>query len=183
MEGSEPPSNTWFLGPIQVLNPNGISIGSAIFAQLMADRPHTLHLQWATFPLSKLPLPMGNQGPSNTIFLSASEPTSQTASQLVHPCLHRSLQSVPILYNGRHLLPSKLLLPMGNLNPHVIHGSLGQLESSTKRHLHQFSHFCQAHYRDRLTDATRSITTGCIYEHSTIMRPHNTIQRHISIII
>jgi len=29
-----PPSNTWFLGPTQVLNPNGISVGSAIIAGL-----------------------------------------------------------------------------------------------------------------------------------------------------
>jgi len=34
MGGSEPPSNTWCLGPTQVLNPNGISIGSAAFAGL-----------------------------------------------------------------------------------------------------------------------------------------------------
>jgi len=27
-------SNIWFLGPTQVLNPNGISVGSAIFAEL-----------------------------------------------------------------------------------------------------------------------------------------------------
>jgi len=32
--GSEPPSNTWSLGPTQVINPNGISIGSAVFAGL-----------------------------------------------------------------------------------------------------------------------------------------------------
>jgi len=30
--GSGPPSNTWFLGPTPILNPNGISIGAAIFA-------------------------------------------------------------------------------------------------------------------------------------------------------
>jgi len=30
--GSGPPSNTWFPGSTRVLNPNGISIGSAIFA-------------------------------------------------------------------------------------------------------------------------------------------------------
>jgi len=30
--GSGPPSNTWFLGPTRVLNPKGISIGSAVFA-------------------------------------------------------------------------------------------------------------------------------------------------------
>jgi len=30
------PSNTWFLGPARVLNPNGISFGSAVFARLTA---------------------------------------------------------------------------------------------------------------------------------------------------
>ena len=39
--GSELPSNTWSLGPTQVLNTNGISIGSAVFAGLtsVTDRP------------------------------------------------------------------------------------------------------------------------------------------------
>jgi len=39
--GSEPPSNTWSLGPTQVLNPNSISIGSAVFAWItsVTDRP------------------------------------------------------------------------------------------------------------------------------------------------
>ena len=38
------PSNTWFPGPTRVLNPNGISIGSAIFARLtsITDRQTTL---------------------------------------------------------------------------------------------------------------------------------------------
>jgi len=38
--GSGLPSNTWFLGPTQVLNLNGISIGAAVFAGLtsMTDR-------------------------------------------------------------------------------------------------------------------------------------------------
>jgi len=42
---SEPPTNTWFLGPTEVHIPNGISIGSDVFAGLMAvsnrqtDRP------------------------------------------------------------------------------------------------------------------------------------------------
>ena len=34
MGGSGPPSNAWFPGPTRVLNTNGISIGSAIFAGL-----------------------------------------------------------------------------------------------------------------------------------------------------
>ena len=35
------PSNTWFLEPTRVLNPNGISIGSAVLAGLttVTDRP------------------------------------------------------------------------------------------------------------------------------------------------
>ena len=35
------PSNTWFLGPNQVLNPNSISIASAVFAGFtsVTDRP------------------------------------------------------------------------------------------------------------------------------------------------
>ena len=41
MGGSGPPSNTWFPGPTRVLNPNGISIGSAVLAGLtsVTDRP------------------------------------------------------------------------------------------------------------------------------------------------
>jgi len=39
--GSGSPSNTWFPGPTGVLNPNGISIGSAVLAGLtsVTDRP------------------------------------------------------------------------------------------------------------------------------------------------
>ena len=39
--GSGPPSNTWFLRPTQVHNPNGTSIGSAVFAGSLVwqDRP------------------------------------------------------------------------------------------------------------------------------------------------
>jgi len=41
MRGSGPPSNTWFPGPTQVLNPNGSSLGAAVFAGLtsVTDRP------------------------------------------------------------------------------------------------------------------------------------------------
>jgi len=45
-----PPSNRWFLGPILVHNPNGISIGSAIFTGLstVTDRPTDHATQSAT---------------------------------------------------------------------------------------------------------------------------------------
>jgi len=47
MGRSGPPSNTRFLWPTQVQISNGISIGSAVFAQLIAERPCTL--QWRVF--------------------------------------------------------------------------------------------------------------------------------------
>jgi len=54
--GPEPSSNTWFIIPTQILNPNGNLIGSAVFAQLTSDFAYTL--QWATPSPSKLPLYM-----------------------------------------------------------------------------------------------------------------------------
>jgi len=50
MWGSGPPSNTWFPAPSWVLNPNGISISSAVFAGLTSvtnrqtDRDHATRL-------------------------------------------------------------------------------------------------------------------------------------------
>jgi len=64
--GSGLPSNIYFLGHIQVQIPNGIWIGSAVSAQLIADSPYTL--QWA--PLSpKITHSYGEiWTPSNTWF-------------------------------------------------------------------------------------------------------------------
>jgi len=40
--GSRPPHKMWFLGPIQVHTPNGIAIGSAVFARLtVVSNTHT----------------------------------------------------------------------------------------------------------------------------------------------
>jgi len=44
------PCNTLFFGPIRTHNLKGISIGSAVFAQLAAECPYTL--QWAAPPAS-----------------------------------------------------------------------------------------------------------------------------------
>ena len=40
--GSVPPFNTWFLMSTRLSIPHGISIGSAVFAQLTAGSPYTL---------------------------------------------------------------------------------------------------------------------------------------------
>jgi len=59
--GSGSASNTWLLGTIQARNPNGISIGSAVFAQMTAKCPYTL-------PLKIAPSHGGIWTPSNTRF-------------------------------------------------------------------------------------------------------------------
>ena len=50
MGGSGPPSNIWFPGPTQVLNPKGSSIGAAVFAGLssVTDRPTDRQTDHAT---------------------------------------------------------------------------------------------------------------------------------------
>ena len=47
-------SNVCFFGPTEVHIPNGISIGSAVLAQLTAERPYALQLA-APFPLQITP--------------------------------------------------------------------------------------------------------------------------------
>ena len=66
--GSAPPSNTWILGTTQVFIQNGISIGSAVFAQLTVECPITL--QWAaTFSPKIAPYRLGIGSPYKTWFL------------------------------------------------------------------------------------------------------------------
>ena len=125
------PPNTCFLGLTRVHNPNGISIGSAISAQLMAECrracPGTsLPLKLMSFPL-KLPLSHGDldlhliRGS-----LVPADSASQMASQSVQPFLHRSRQTVIILYS-RPTLPPKQLDPSNTwfLDPTRAHNPNG----------------------------------------------------------
>jgi len=52
-------------------------------------------------------------------------------------------QSVPILYNGTPLSPQNCSFALGDLDPHLIHGSLGPLEPTTQaasRSVQPYSH-------------------------------------------
>ena len=81
-----PPSNTRFIRSNRLSISNGISIGSAVFAQLTAKRPYTLH--WAAPCPQNCPLQWGDLD-SHLIHdsLSPSEPITQTASRSVQPFL------------------------------------------------------------------------------------------------
>jgi len=92
-----------------VHNPNGKSIGSALFAQLTAESPYTL--KRALPP--KLPLLVGELDPRLIHdSLSHTEPKVQTASRSVHLFSHRWPHSVPILYSGGPFA-AKLPIPTG----------------------------------------------------------------------
>ena len=148
-------SNTCFFGPTQVQIPNGISISSAVFAQLMAGSHYTL--QQATLPPSKLPLPMGDIGgyePPHLIYDSLDPPVWRflglstvfnpngiSSTSAVQPFLRNSRQSIPILYNGE-------AFPLKIANSHEgiwtvfkIHNSLGPSSPKPEWHLDCFSRF------------------------------------------
>jgi len=104
--------------------------------------------------------------------LGPPESKSQTASRSVQPFLHSSQQKVAILCN-RPLSPFKLPLLMGDLDPHLMLGSLVNTNPQAKRHLDRFSRFCRYHCCNRQTDrptnhATRSVTIGPIYVHNVV---------------
>ena len=99
--GSAPISNTQFSQTTLFSNLNGMSIGSAVFAQLTAldSLYFTMGRPFAT--PSKLSCPMGVSRPHLMYsFLDPLESTSKTASRSVQLFLHSCRQSTPILYNG-----------------------------------------------------------------------------------
>jgi len=80
----------WFLGPVWAHNPNGITTGSAVFAQISAECLYTL--QWAAPLPSKLPLPTGMWTPYNTWFLGPTRILNPNSiSQSAEPFLQGSL--------------------------------------------------------------------------------------------
>jgi len=84
--GSAPPVKYCFLGPTRVQSPNGISIGSAIFAQLMSECCQAC--QGIPF-LLRIARNLGGSRP-HLIYGSLGPPNlaCQTASQSVQPFLH-----------------------------------------------------------------------------------------------
>jgi len=63
-----------------------------------------------------------------------------------------------MIYNAFQLTRHSSKLPLHAWDDlHLVHGSLGPPESTPKRHLDRFSHFCMAHSRDRQLDRRYSV--------------------------
>jgi len=112
---------------------------------------------------------------SSTLFLEPTRPTTKTMSPSVQLFSHSSPHIVPIHYNGPpHAL--KIAHSHGDVDPHLIHGTLSPLESSTQTASRSVQPFLQGSLvwqTDRTKDhTTQSITTGRIYVPcSTVMQP------------
>jgi len=137
--------NLCFSWLTQVHNPNGKSIGSAIFAQLMEECHRAC--SGMSFPLI-IASSHGGSGP-HLVYASLGPPESitQKASWSVRPFLHSSRQNV-VGHGGACPSPSKLSLPMG-ICAHVTCGSLGPPDSVSKMASHS-GRFCTAHGRQSL---------------------------------
>ena len=163
------PSNTCFPGPIRVHNPNGISIGSAVFdssRQSVVGDIGACH-----FPL-KLPLSMVVSEPHLTrgsLFHSTQHP-KRHLDRVSRSCTAHGRQSLyftkmPIPTGGSGP-PSNTLFP-GPTRVHNAHGiSIGSaicagLTMTDRQAGRQTDHI------------TRSVTIGRIYVSSTAMRPNN----------
>jgi len=102
----------------------------------------------APFPQKNVPF-NGDLDPQQMIPRALSpEPTTQTVSQF---CMGSDVFAqmtaecpYTVLYTKMPLPPSKLPLLVEDLDPHLIHGSLGS-SPQPKRHLDWFSHVCRAH--------------------------------------
>ena len=82
----------WFPWSTQLNIPDGISIGTAFFTQLTAERPCTL--QCAASFSEKCPFPGEEDLHQIYGFLSPPEPITRTASRSVQPFLYSSRQNV-----------------------------------------------------------------------------------------
>ena len=136
--------------------PKRILISSAIFAQLTAVSSgmagHVLSPKNYTFT-------QGQSGPlSNMWFLCQPESKSQTTSHSVQPFCTAHGRDLWYFTMGRRFLQLKLSIPIGDLDPNLIHGSLGPPESSTHTASQSVEPFLQGslvQQTDRQTDRPR----------------------------
>jgi len=112
-------SNTCFLGPTRVRIPNGISIGSVVFAQLTAERSYTLQRATTSHPSQNYLFTWGIWTPSNTSFIGPTQVHNQT-SRSIQPFLQDSRQWQTDRQTGRqrdHAIPS---VTIGRIYTYVV---------------------------------------------------------------
>jgi len=88
---------------------------------------------WACSPPKKIaPSHGGSEPPFNIWFLRPTQILNPNDISIGSPGFAQLTQSVPILYNGPPFSPQNSNFPMGDLDPHLTHGSLSPTEYSTQ---------------------------------------------------
>ena len=143
-------------GPTQIHTLNGISTGSAVFAQLMVECPYTL--QWdAPFP-SKLPVRMEDiHPPANTCFLRPTPLRIPNGISIGSAVFAQLTAASPYTLQWAAPFPLKIAHVHGGRRPGLIHGCLGPPEStsSTMRPAVQLFSARLTIVTDRQTDRPR----------------------------
>ena len=114
-------------------------------------------------PVRHAPFLWGIWTPSNNDYLGPSKPKIQTASRSVQPFYTDDCR-VSCTLQWVALLPaSKLPLPMGDVDPHVILSSLGPPEFSTQTASWSVQLFSQGSLVWQTDHTARSVTISCTY--------------------
>ena len=123
------------------------------------------------------PFPWESEPSCNTWFLGSMRAHNLNGTSICSAVFAQMTAKCPYTLQWFAHFPLKIALLIGDLDSHVIHGSLGQLESSTPTAFRSLLPFLQGSLvweTDRPTDhATRSVTTGRMYVRSTAMRRNN----------
>ena len=154
------PSNTWLPGPTRLSIPNGISIGSAIFAQLSAESPCRLGytLQLATIlPIKTVPSHVRIWTPIYCMIpLSHPSPPQRTSRSFQSFC--RALGKESLYFIIDCPFPLKIASSHGESVPPIQHTvSWSHPSPPAKQHLDQLSRFRRVHDRDRPDHATPAV--------------------------
>ena len=105
-----------------------VKIGPTIFAQLtLLANPQNPMLCNGQYTGLKVPLPMAASAPLSNTWFSGSTWLSIPIGILIGSAVFCTAETGRFLY-----LTMGHLFPMGDLDPHVIHGSLGPLEPTTQ---------------------------------------------------
>jgi len=162
------------LGLVGVHNPNGISIGSAVFAELMT----VPILAIAPLTPQQMPLPFGDLNPHLMhCLLHTRESTTQMASRSLQPFLQGSRQRSPP-YTLQWAAPflQNCPFPQGDQGRIWCMVLWTHQSSQPKWHLDRFTHFFAGltSVTDRQTShGIQFVTIGRIYVRSTAIQPEN----------
>jgi len=165
--GGSAPHLTRFLLPIQAHNPNGTSIGSAVFAQVTAECPYTL--VWAALSPKIVPSHWRSGPPSNLWFLGSIQAHNRNSIS-IGSAVFAQMTTVSLYFTMSRPFPIKIAPSHGGIWTPSNTWFPGTNQVPNPNCISIGSAVCAGltSVTDRQTDhATRSVTIDRIYVRST----------------